>query len=44
MTSARTESGRRTGGRQSAGQGHRLVLLASVLLVVVGCFNLIYGA
>ena len=43
MTSARTEPGRHAGGRQSEGHGYGLVLLASVLLVVVGCFNLIYG-
>src|SRR3977135_4222385 len=43
MTSARIKPGRHGGGRQSEGHGYGLVLLASVLLVVVGCFNLIYG-
>jgi hypothetical protein len=43
MTSARIEPGRHAGGHQSEGHGYGLVLLASVLLVVVGCFNLIYG-
>jgi hypothetical protein len=31
------------GGRHAQGQGYGLVLFASVLLVIVGCFNLIYG-
>ena len=34
-------SRRRAGGARRAGYG--LVLFASVLLVIVGCFNLIYG-
>ena len=43
MTSSATESGRGAGGRHAEGQGYGLVLFASVLLVIVGCFNLIYG-
>jgi hypothetical protein len=43
MTSSTTESARGAGGRHAEGQGHGLVLFASVLLVIVGCFNLIYG-
>ena len=31
------------GGRHAEGQGYGLVLFASVLLVIIGCFNLIYG-
>ena len=41
MTSATT--GTRTGGRHADGHGYGLVLFASVLLVIVGVFNLIYG-
>ena len=43
MTSSATESARSAGGRHADGQGYGLVLFASVLLVIVGCFNLIYG-
>ena len=43
MTSASTEPVTDTGGRYADGHGYGLVLFASVLLVVVGCFNLIYG-
>jgi hypothetical protein len=43
MTSATIEPARGTGGRHAEGQGYGLVLFASILLVVVGCFNLIYG-
>ena len=43
MTSSATEPARGTGGRRTEGQGYGLVLFASVLLVIVGCFNLIYG-
>jgi hypothetical protein len=43
MTSATTQSARGTGGHRAEGQGYGLVLFASVLLVMVGCFNLIYG-
>jgi hypothetical protein len=31
------------GGRDVEGRGYGLVLFASVLLLIVGCFNLIYG-
>ena len=40
MTSAATEA-RRTHGRRV--EGHGLIVFASVLLVILGCFNLIYG-
>ena len=40
MTSATT---RGTGRRHAEGHGYGLVLFASVLLVILGCFNLIYG-
>jgi hypothetical protein len=43
MTSATTEPLRSRGGRRADGHGYGLVLFASVLLVVAGCFNLIYG-
>jgi len=33
----------RTGSLQAEGRGYGLVLFASVLLLVIGCFNLIYG-
>ena len=41
MTSATTEPARRTHGRRV--EGHGLIVFASVLLVILGCFNLIYG-
>jgi hypothetical protein len=41
VTSATTESA--SGTRGYRGEGHGLILFASVLLVIVGCFNLIYG-
>ena len=40
MTSATT---RGTSGRHAEGHGYGLVLFASVLLVILACFNLIYG-
>ncbi len=40
MTSATT---RGTEGRHAEGHGYGLVLFASVLLVILACFNLIYG-
>jgi hypothetical protein len=40
MTSAATRAARST-GRQVQGGG--LILFASVMLVIIGCFNLIYG-
>jgi hypothetical protein len=43
MTSSTTQPARGTGGRHVEGQGYGLVLFASVLLVIVGFFNLIYG-
>jgi hypothetical protein len=43
MTSATTRSARDAGGRHAEGRGYGLVLFASVLLVILGCFNLIYG-
>jgi len=41
MTSATTESA--SGTRRYRGGGYGLILFASVLLVIIGCFNLIYG-
>jgi hypothetical protein len=38
MTSARTQPARGTGGRHV--EGHGLILFASVMLVIIGCFNL----
>ena len=43
MTSATTQPARGAGGRRADRQGYGLVLFASVMLVIVGCFNLIYG-
>jgi hypothetical protein len=43
MTSATTGPVRGADERRGEGQGHGLVLFASVLLVIVGCFNLIHG-
>jgi hypothetical protein len=34
---------RSRGGHRADGHGYGLILFASVLLVVAGCFNLIYG-
>jgi len=41
MTSATTEPARRTYGRRV--EGHGLIVFASVMLVIIGFFNLIYG-
>src|SRR5215831_14562062 len=41
MTSVTTESARGTRGYR--GEGYGLILFASVLLVITGIFNLIYG-
>ena len=41
MTSATTEPARRTYSRRV--EGHGLIVFASVMLVIIGCFNLIYG-
>src|SRR6266571_8061111 len=43
MTSSTTQPAQGTGGRHAEGRGYGLVLFASVLLLVIGCFNLIYG-
>jgi hypothetical protein len=43
MTSATMKPASGAGGRHAEGHGYGLVLFASVLLVIVGCFNLIYG-
>jgi len=43
MTSAATQPARGTGGHRAEGHGPSLVLFASVLLVSLGCLNLIYG-
>jgi hypothetical protein len=43
MTSSATQLARGAGGHRAEGHGYGLVLFASVLLVIVGCFNLIYG-
>jgi hypothetical protein len=43
MTSATTEPARGAGRRRAERQGYGLVLFASVMLVIIGCFNLIYG-
>ena len=41
MTSVTTRRARGTGGRRAEGYG--LILFAVVLLLVIGCFNLIDG-
>jgi len=41
MTSATTEPVK--GADRARGEGHGLIVFASVLLVIAGCFNLIYG-
>ena len=41
MTSATTEPAK--GTRRGRVEGHGLIVFASVLLAVLGCFNLIYG-
>jgi hypothetical protein len=43
MTSAPIGQDSGARGRYADGRGYGLVLFASVLLLVVGCFNLIYG-
>src|SRR5215831_6262138 len=40
MTTATEAS---AGTRRRLGEGHGLIIFASVLLVILGCFNLIYG-
>jgi hypothetical protein len=43
MTSATMKPAGDTGGRHAEGRGYGLILFASVLLLVVGFFNMIYG-
>ena len=43
MTSATTTSATGRGGRHAEGHGYGLVLFASILLLVIACFNLIDG-
>jgi hypothetical protein len=43
MTSAATQPARGGGAHRAEGHGYGLVLFASVLLVIVGCFSLIHG-
>jgi hypothetical protein len=43
MTSETATRARGTGGHRAEGSGYGLVFFASVLLVMVGFFNLIYG-
>jgi hypothetical protein len=43
MTSATIKPDSGAGGRPAEGHGYGLVIFASVLLLVIGCFNLIYG-
>jgi LuxR family transcriptional regulator, maltose regulon positive regulatory protein len=43
MASAASPPASGMGRHRAEGHGYGLVLLASVLLVIVGCFNLIYG-
>jgi hypothetical protein len=43
MTSATARSDTSTGRRQAAGRGIGLIFFASILLLVAGFFNMIYG-
>ncbi len=43
MTSAPTSSGTGTGGYEEQHQGVGFIAFASILLFVIGCFNLVYG-
>jgi hypothetical protein len=43
MTSATMRPATSGGGHRTQGRGYGLVLFSSILLVVIGCFNLIYG-
>ncbi len=43
MTSAAMRPAGRADGLRAGGRGSGLILFASALLLVVGCFNLIYG-
>ena len=43
MTSATMRRGGSTGGRHAEGHGMGMVVFASILLLVIGFFNMIYG-
>ena len=43
MTSATMRRGGSTGGRHAEGRGMGMVVFASILLLVIGFFNMIYG-
>ena len=43
MTTAAYKPAGDTGGRHAEGRGYGLIIFASVLLLVVGFFNMIYG-
>ncbi len=43
MSTATMKPAGSTGGRHADGRGYGLILFASILLVVVGFFNMIYG-
>jgi hypothetical protein len=43
VTSATTNSSRGTSGRYAEGRGYGLIFFASILLLVIGFFNMIYG-
>jgi len=43
MSTATMKPAGSTGGRHAGGRGYGLILFASILLVVVGSFNMIYG-
>jgi len=43
MTSATMRRGGSTGGRHAEGRGIGMVVFASILLAVIGFFNMIYG-
>jgi hypothetical protein len=43
MTSGTTQPATRAGRRHTDGHGYGLILFASVLLLVIGFFNMIYG-
>ena len=43
MTSATTKRDSSAGGRHAEGRGAGMVLFASILLLVIGFFNMLYG-
>jgi hypothetical protein len=43
MSTATMKPAGSTGGRHAEGRGYGLIIFASILLVVVGFFNMIYG-